>query len=109
MTNYAVFKSFSYNVAMFIAYIVCFVVKLAFDFICSWFVLYTLQAVISQSHINFTVSFMTYFYLLNMPVDINTWCAIIGLFVNTTQQSEVFHLTKCRDFTLYRCYYFFCY
>ena len=36
-----------------------------------------------------------------MPVDINTWRAVIGLFVNTTQQSAVFHLTKCRDFTLY--------
>ena len=101
MTNYAVFKSFSYNVAMFIAYIDCFVVKLAFDFICSWFVTLSLQAVISQSHINFTVSFMTYFYLLNTPVDINTWRAVIGLFVNTTQQSAVFHLTKCRDITLY--------
>ena len=44
---------------------------------------------------------MTYFYILNMPVDINTWCAIIGLFVNTTQQSTVFHLIKCRDSTLY--------
>ena len=30
--------------------------------------LYTLQAAISQSHINFTVLFMTYFYMLNMPV-----------------------------------------
>ena len=36
-----------------------------------------------------------------MPVDINTWSVVIGLFVNTTQQSAVFHLTKCRDFTLY--------
>ena len=44
---------------------------------------------------------MTYFYILNMPVDINTWREIIGLFVNTTEQSAVFHLTKCRDFTLY--------
>ena len=60
-----------------------------------------MQGAISQSHINFTVSFMTYFYILNMPVDINTWRAEIGLFVNTTQQSAIFHLTKCRDFTLY--------
>ena len=60
-----------------------------------------MQAAISQSHISFTVSFMTYFYNLNMPVDINTWRAIIGLFVNTTEQSAVFHLTKCRGFTLY--------
>ena len=44
---------------------------------------------------------MTYFYILNMPVDINTWRAVIGLFVSTTQQSAVFHLTKCRDSTLY--------
>ena len=36
-----------------------------------------------------------------MPVDINTWRAVIGLFVNTTQQSAVFHLTKCQDSTLY--------
>ena len=36
-----------------------------------------------------------------MPLDINTWRAVIGLFVITTQQSAVFHLTKCRDFTLY--------
>ena len=56
---------------------------------------YTLQAAISQSHINFTVSFVTYFYILNMPVDINTWRVVIGLFVNTTQQCAVFHLTKC--------------
>ena len=26
-----------------------------------------------------------------MPVDINTWHAVIGLFVNITQQSAVFH------------------
>ena len=44
---------------------------------------------------------MTYVYILNMPVDIKTWRAVIGLFVNTTQQSAVLHLTKCRDFTLY--------
>ena len=44
---------------------------------------------------------MTYFYVLNMPVDINTWRAVIGLLVNTTQQSAVFHLTNCRDSTLY--------
>ena len=36
-----------------------------------------------------------------MPVDINTWRALIGLSVNTTQQSAVFHLTKCQDSTLY--------
>ena len=32
-----------------------------------------------------------------MPVDINTSRAV---FMNTTQQSAVFHLTKCRDSTL---------
>ena len=36
-----------------------------------------------------------------MPVDINTWCVVIGLFLRTTQQSAVFHLTKCRNSTLY--------
>ena len=36
-----------------------------------------------------------------MPVDISKWRVVIGLFVNTTQQSPVFHLTKCRDFPLY--------
>ena len=54
--------------------------------------LYTLQAAISQSHINFTVSLMTCFYILNMSVDVNTWHAVTGLFVNTTQQFAVFHL-----------------
>ena len=44
---------------------------------------------------------MTCFYILNIPVDINIWCAVIGLFVNTTQQSALFHLTKCRDSSLY--------
>ena len=36
-----------------------------------------------------------------MPVDINTWRAAIGLFVSNTEQSAVFHLTKCRDSTFY--------
>ena len=36
-----------------------------------------------------------------MLVDVNTWRAVIGLLVNTTQQSAVFHLSKCRDSTLY--------
>ena len=58
-----------------------------------------MQGAISQSHINFTVSFLTYFYVLSMPVDIYTWRA--GLFVDTTQQYAVFHLTKFRDSTLY--------
>ena len=39
--------------------------------------------------------------VLNMPADINTWRALVAIFVNTTQQSAVFHLTKCRDSTLY--------
>ena len=97
MTNYTAFESYYYDGEMFIAYIVCFVVKLAFNFIYTL----SLQAAISQLHINFMVSFMTYFYLLNMPVDIITWRAVIGLFVNTTQQSTVFHLTKCQGITLY--------
>ena len=101
MTNYIAFESFYYNVAMFIAYIVCFVVKLAFNFICSWFVTLYFASSHSQSSIIFTVSFMTYFCILNMSVDINTWRAVIGLLVNTNQQSAVFNLTKCRDSTLY--------
>ena len=103
MTNYAAFESFYYDVAMFIAYIVCFVVKPAFNFIRSWFV--TLY--FASNHFSVTYhfyglihDFMT-FHILNMPVDINSWRAGIGLFVNTTQQSAVFHLTKCRDSTLY--------
>ena len=60
-----------------------------------------MQAAVSQSHINLTGSFTTDFYILNMPVDIDIWRAVIGLFVSTTQQSAVFHLTKCRDCTLY--------
>ena len=60
-----------------------------------------MQAAISQLSIIFAVSFTTYFYILNVPVNINTWRVVIGLFVNTTQQSAVFHKTKCRDFTLY--------
>ena len=35
-----------------------------------------------------------------MPVDIYTWRA--GLFVDTTQQYAVFHLTKFRDSTFYQ-------
>ena len=42
-----------------------------------------------------------------MPVDTNTWRAVIGLFVNTSQQSAVFHLTKCRDSTLHNIFFFF--
>ena len=72
MTNDAAFESFYYDVVMFIPYIVCFVVKLSFNFIFSWFAAFTLQAATSQSHIIFTVSFMAYFYILNMPVHINT-------------------------------------
>ena len=53
MTNYAAFESFYYDVAMFIAYIVCFVVKLAFNFICSWFV--TLY--FARSHFSVTYQF----------------------------------------------------
>ena len=69
--------------------------------ICSWFVtLYFASSRFSATY-QFYGSFMTYFYILNMPVDINTWRTVIGLFVNTTQKSTVFHLTKCGDFTLY--------
>ena len=60
-----------------------------------------MQAAIFQSHTIFPVLFMTYFYILNMPVDINTLRAVIGLFVNPAQQSAVFHLTKCQGSTLY--------
>ena len=42
-----------------------------------------------------------------MPVDTNTWRAVIGLFVNTSQQSAVFHLTKCLDSTLHNIFFFF--
>ena len=102
MTNCAPFESFYYDVAMFIAYIVAFLSNLLLIlFVLFLTLFYTLQAAISQPHVNFTVSFMTYFYLLNMPFDINTWRAVIRLFVNTTQQWAVFRLTKCRDFTLY--------
>ena len=102
MTNCAPFESFYCDVAMFIAYIVAFLSNLLLIlFVLFLTLFYTLQAAISQPHVNFTVSFMTYFYLLNMPFDINTWRAVIRLFVNTTQQWAVFRLTKCRDFTLY--------
>ena len=68
MTNYTTFDSFYYAVTMFIVYIVCVVVKLAINFIFfPWFILYTLQAAISQSHINFTLPFfyglISIFYL----------------------------------------------
>ena len=39
--------------------------------------------------------------ILNIHVDIDTWRTVIRLFVSITQQSAVFHLTKCRDSTLY--------
>ena len=38
-----------------------------------------MQAAISQSHIIFKVSLMTYFYILNIPVDIDTWHAVVVL------------------------------
>ena len=98
MTNYAAFESFYYDVAMFIA----------FNSICSWFVLYTLEAAISQPHINFSVSFLTYFYILNMPVDINACRAVIGLSMNTTQQSAVFYL-NFEALLCIVCYCFFCF
>ena len=34
-----------------------------------------------------------------MPVDINIWHVVIGLFANTIQRAAVFHLTKCGDST----------
>ena len=61
----------------------------------------------ASSHFSVTYQFYasillrTYFYILLMLVDVNTWRAVIGLLVNTTQQSAVFHLPKCRDSTLY--------
>ena len=51
--NYAAFGSIYYDVAMFIGYIVCFFVKLTFNFICSWFV--TLY--IASSHFSVTYEF----------------------------------------------------
>ena len=35
-----------------------------------------------------------------MPVDINIWRVVIGLFANTIQRAAVFHLTKCGDSAL---------
>ena len=32
---------------------------------------------------------------LNMLVDINTWCKVIGLFENVITGSSSFYLTKC--------------
>ena len=104
MTNYTTFDSFYYAVTMFIVYIVCVVVKLAINFI-FFFLVYTLY--FASSHFSVTYQFYasillrTYFYILLMLVDVNTWRAVIGLLVNTTQQSAVFHLSKCRDSTLY--------
>ena len=100
MTNYPVFESFYYDVAMFVAYIVCFVVKLAFNFICSWFV----TSYFASSYFSVTYQFYGYihdFYIFNMSDDINTRRVVIGLFVNATQQPAVFHLNKYRDSTLY--------
>ena len=96
MTIYAAFESFYYGVAIFIPYIVCSVVKLAFNYTCSWFVTFY-----------FCKKLFSCFYILNMPVAIKTWRAVMGLFVNTTQQFAVFHLTKFRGSTLYRMLLFF--
>ena len=82
---------------MFIAYVVCFVVKLAFNFICSWFVtLYFCKQPI-LSHIS-TLRFHSWLFLyLNMPVDINTWHAVKGgthLMFNP-HMHEIFLLLSC--------------
>ena len=101
MTNQAAFDyddySFYYDVAMFSAYVVCFVVKLAFNFICSWFVtLYFCKQPI-LSHIS-TLRFHSWLFLyLNMPVDINTWHAVKGgthsMF--NPHMHEIFLLLSC--------------
>ena len=46
----------------------------------------------TSGYFSFTYQLMTCFYILNMSVDVNTWHAVTGLFVNTTQQFAVFHL-----------------
>ena len=76
---------------------ILFVVKLAFNFIRSWFV--TLY--FSGSHFSVTYQFYDFIHDLFLFFDINTQRAVIRLFVNTTQQSAVFHLTKCQASTLY--------
>ena len=69
MTNYAAFESFYYDVAMFIAYIVCFVVKPAFNFICSWFV--TLY--FARSHFSVTYQFCLFIHDLFLHVKYACW------------------------------------
>ena len=92
-----------YYIVLFILfiYMICFFVKLVFNFICSWFVV----LYFTSSH--FSITYQLYgfihgkFLYFNMPADINTWRTLVRLFVNTTQQSAVFHLTKCRNSALH--------
>ena len=103
--------------------------KLAFNFICSCFYFYTLQAAISRSRISFWFSFMIFLFIRRMPADINTcptntprefhvesmWCVfrvthskgppVIGLFGNSMQY---FIWLNIESLLYTGCYYFFC-
>ena len=80
----------------------CFLVKLAFNFICTFFNPFLYFA---SSHFSVTYQFYGFIHDLFLPVKYAFWYYYLArskrLFVNTTQQWAVFRLTKCRDFTLY--------
>ena len=44
---------------------------------------------------------INFFSCLRMPVDINTWCAAIGLFGNVSMDASIFYLSKCFRCILY--------
>ena len=59
----------------------------------------------ASSHFSVTYQFYSFIHDLFLPFKYASWYQYLAcsnrLFMNTTQQSAVFHLTKCRDFTLY--------
>ena len=87
---------------MFVAYIIWFVAKFTYNFIRCWYV--TLD--FTNNHLSVTCRFHGFYSWLifvfrRCCVDINTWHTVLGLLLNTIQQSKVFYLTNCKDSVLY--------
>ena len=93
MTSYMAFESLYHDVAMFVAYIVSFVLKLVFNFIFSCFV--TLY--FASSH--FSVTYQFYNVILDLFLYFKYLISVLGMhnriICEHSQESAVLHLTKC--------------
>ena len=99
MTSYMAFESLYHDVAMFVAYIVSFALKLVFNFIFSCFV--TLY--FASSH--FSVTYQFYNVILDLFLYFKYLISVLGMhnriICEHFQESAVLHLTKCWDSILY--------